>query len=69
MGFTQVILTICALSNPTYCEDRHLQIAWNGSPEQCGMAQMVIAAWIGDHPDWTVKRWICDYPDKRKRDI
>jgi hypothetical protein len=69
MGLTQIIMTICALSNPLYCEDRHLQLAWNGSPQQCGMAQMAIAAWIGDHPDWTVKKWTCDFPDKRKRDI
>ena len=33
------------------------------------MAQPYIAAWIGDHPEWTVKKWTCDYPDKRKQDI
>jgi hypothetical protein len=69
MGYIEVILTICAVSNPTNCEDRRFPFAWNGSPAQCAMAQPAIAAWIGDHPDWIVKRWSCDYPDKRKQDI
>jgi hypothetical protein len=69
MEFAQIILTVCALSNPSNCEDRRLSFEWNGTSQQCGMAQTAIAAWIGDHPDWTVKKWTCDYPGKRKQDI
>jgi len=32
-------------------------------------AQPYIAQWIGDHPAWVTKRWTCDYPGSRKRDI
>jgi hypothetical protein len=69
MGYIEVILTVCALSNPVNCEDRRLRLNWDGTPRQCAMAQPYIAAWIGDHPEWTVKKWTCDYPDKRKQDI
>jgi hypothetical protein len=33
------------------------------------MAQPFIAEWVGDHPQWTVRKWTCDYPDKHKQDI
>jgi len=68
MGFIEVILTVCAIANPVNCEDKRLQFAWDGSPRQCAMMQMPIAAWIGDHPEWIVRRWSCDVPDKRKQD-
>jgi hypothetical protein len=69
MGLIEVILTVCAVSNPTACGDRRFQFAGNGSPSQCAMVQPSIAAWIGDHPDWTVKEWSCGDPGKRKQAI
>ena len=69
MGYVEVILTVCALANPLNCEDRRLQFVWDGTPQQCAMAQPYIASWIGDHPAWTVKKWTCSYPEKRKQEI
>lgn len=70
MGLIEIVVTVCAVANPANCEDRHLQFAWEGSLQQCVMtAQPYIAEWIGQHPAWTARKWICDYPDKHKQDI
>jgi hypothetical protein len=66
----EIILTVCAISNPAYCEDKYLQFAWDGSLNQCMIAaQPYIAQWIGDHPQWTATKWTCEYPGHEKRKI
>ena len=66
----EIILTVCAIANPTYCEDKYLQFAWEGSLSQCMMgAQPYIAQWIGNHPQWTATKWTCEYPGHYKRKI
>ena len=65
MGFIELILTVCAVSQPTQCEDQHLRFASSGSLNQCVMsAQPYIAQWIGEHPKWMAVRWRCDLPGK-----
>ena len=62
MGFIEIVLTVCALSAPDYCEDQHLQVATQISLNQCAMtAQPYIAQWIIDHPKWSAVRWHCEY--------
>jgi hypothetical protein len=66
----EIILTVCAIANPSNCEEKDLQYAWEGSIQQCMMtAQPYIAEWIGQHPAWQVTKWSCDYPGSRKRKI
>jgi hypothetical protein len=66
----EIILTVCAIANPSNCEEKDLQYAWEGSIQQCMMAaQPYIAHWIGQHPAWFVTKWSCDYPGSRKRKI
>jgi hypothetical protein len=66
----EIILTVCAIANPSNCEEKDLQYAWEGSIQQCMMAaQPYIAEWIGQHPAWFVTKWSCGYPDSRKRKI
>ncbi|HLN08210.1 MAG TPA: hypothetical protein VK281_04515 [Xanthobacteraceae bacterium] len=62
MGLIEVILTVCAVSQPTQCEEQHLLFGGTGSLDQCAMnAQPYIAQWIGDHPKWMAVRWRCSY--------
>ena len=64
----EVIVTVCALAQPTQCEDQHLQYAWQGSLRQCAMsAQPYLAQWINQHPKWTVVRWRCEVPHTREK--
>jgi hypothetical protein len=63
MDFIELILTVCAVAQPTLCQDQHLQFAWSGSPRQCAMAAPpYIAQWIGEHPKFRAVRWHCAYP-------
>jgi hypothetical protein len=67
MGIVELIMTVCAASQLSLCEERHLQFAWNGSLRQCTAgAQPYIAQWAGEHPNWVPVRWHCDYPGKQK---
>ena len=46
MGLIELILTVCAATQPNMCEDRHFQFAFNGSLQQCAAgAQPYIAQW------------------------
>jgi hypothetical protein len=67
MGAIVLVLTVCAIAQPTLCEDEHLQFSGNSSPTQCAMAAPpYIAQWIGEHPKWTAVRWHCEYPGQNK---
>ena len=67
MGLVELVLTVCAIAQPTACEEQHLEFALSGSLAQCTMAAPpYIAQWIGEHPKWTAVRWHCDYPGKNK---
>jgi hypothetical protein len=69
-GMIEIILTVCAIANPSNCEEKYLQFAWQGSIRQCMMAaQPYIAEWIGRHPEWMARKWSCDYPGHEKRNI
>jgi hypothetical protein len=67
-GFIEIVVTVCAIAQPSLCDDKHLQFVWEGSLKQCVMAaQPYIARWIGDHPQWVVKSYHCDYPGRQDK--
>jgi hypothetical protein len=68
MDFVEIVIVVCAIAQPNHCEDKHLQLAWQGSLRQCVMAaQPYIAQWIGDHPQWAVKEYHCEFPRARNK--
>jgi hypothetical protein len=68
MGMIEVVMTVCALSQPSQCEEQHLQFAWQGSVAHCVMnAQPYLAQWINEHPKWSVARWHCEVPHPREK--
>ena len=68
MNMIEVIMTVCALANPSQCEEQHLQYAGQGSLRQCTMsAQPYMAQWINEHPKWSIVRWRCDVPHSREK--
>jgi hypothetical protein len=64
MNFVQLILTVCAISQPTACDERRLTLETEtGSARNCVMQAMpYIAQWAGEHPNVTVTRWRCVPP-------
>jgi hypothetical protein len=68
MNLIELIVTVCAVAQPTACEEARLQFTWNGSLQQCAMAAPpYIAQWIGEHPKWNAVRWHCEYPHTRDK--
>ena len=65
MGMLELVVTVCAIAQPTLCEDQHLQFEAGASLTRCAMAAPpYIAQWIGQHPKWTAVRWHCELPRK-----
>lgn len=59
----QIIMLVCKLAQPDVCEEQHIEFAFQGTLRQCtSTAQIYIAQWVGEHPQWTVKKYRCDYP-------
>ncbi len=71
MGLMELILTVCALAQPTSCEETSLAFVDQGeSLMQCAMsAPPTIAQWVGQHPTRFVAKWRCGYPDKEGHDL
>jgi hypothetical protein len=63
MGLVQLILTVCTLTQPASCEERHLSFFEEGSLVQCiSRAPPAIAEWANSHPGRKVVKWRCSYP-------
>ena len=63
MGFVELILTVCTLTEPASCEERHLSFVDEGSLVQCmSQAPPAIAEWANSHPGRKVVKWRCSYP-------
>jgi hypothetical protein len=63
-----IVMMVCKLAQPEMCEQQHIQFAFQGSLQQCTFtAQLYIAQWAGEHPQWTVKNFHCEYPHSDDR--
>jgi hypothetical protein len=63
MSLIAIVFTVCALAHPDQCREERLAFAWRVSLRECVMsAQPYLAQWIGEHPQWSVKRYHCEYP-------
>jgi hypothetical protein len=66
----ELILTVCALSAPSQCEEQRLQFVSQGSVMQCMMqAPPYIAAWSEEHPAARVASWRCAFPGEAAQKI
>jgi hypothetical protein len=57
----ELLLAVCLIDEPAKCRNVNLTYASDSvTPMQCFMqAQPEIAKWIGEHPQWKVKRYTC----------
>ncbi len=63
----ELVLTVCAVAQPSTCRDQRVLLDSDTTPWQCTMsAPPFIAKWGSEHPDWFVQRWTCQYPKKEK---
>jgi hypothetical protein len=67
MGMIELIVSVCVLSHPDQCQEKHLGFASSMSLRQCVMsAQPYLAQWINEHPQWLIVRWRCEHPGSRE---
>lgn len=57
----ELAMLVCLTNSPTHCKDVALNYSADSiTPMQCLMqAQIEIAKWIGEHPNWRVERYSC----------
>ena len=68
MNAITLIVTVCAVSSPSTCEERNLVFSSDFSLRQCVMAaQPYIAQWVAEHPSWTAVKWRCEYPHAKEK--
>jgi hypothetical protein len=66
MGFVELVITVCAISQSNICQNQHMQLGGTDSLERCAMAAPpYIARWIGEHPKWKAVRWHCEVPGRK----
>jgi hypothetical protein len=64
----QIVMMVCKLAQPDICEEQHIQFAWQGSLRRCTMeAQVYIAQWASEHPQWEIKNFHCENPSVRDK--
>lgn len=65
VDLVDLVLTVCALGDPTDCRTEHLYFESRGSLVQCMvLAPAEIAKWSEEHPELKVTRWTCTFPDE-----
>lgn len=57
----ELVVAVCMIDHPSECKDVNLNFeADNVTPMQCMMnGQVEMAKWIGEHPNWVIKKWRC----------
>lgn len=64
MPFVDLILAVCLISQPTNCREEHLYFESHGSLTRCLMeAVPTMAKWAGEHPEWRITRFHCEWVD------
>lgn len=58
----ELVVAVCMIDEPTRCKDVNLALEGVSvrMAAQCMMqGQFRMAEWVGDNPNWQIKRWSC----------
>jgi len=57
----ELVFAACLIEQPSQCKEVYLNFEGASvTPQQCMMSgQLEMAKWIGDHPNWWIKKWRC----------
>lgn len=70
MGFIELIVTVCSITHPAICNDRHLQFSSQESLRACAAnAEPYMAQWAGEHPGLRIVKWHCAYPNQEQQSL
>ncbi len=64
MPIVDLILAVCLIREPASCREEHLYFESHGSLTHC-MAEAIptMAKWAGEHPQWRITRFHCEWVD------
>jgi hypothetical protein len=63
MDMVDLVVIVCALTNPGACQERHLLFQSSGSLRACMVqAEPWLAQWAGEHPSLRIAKWHCAWP-------
>lgn len=64
----QIVMMVCRLAQPDMCEEQRLPFAGQETLQRCAMAaQIYIAQWAGEHPQWEIRNFRCENAGTRDR--
>ena len=57
----ELVVAVCLVDHPSQCKDVYLNFEGSSVTPQQGMmnGQIETAKWIGEHPNWIIKKWRC----------
>ncbi len=59
----EIVFAVCMIDQPSRCKDVTLNFeaeVESVTPQQCEMqGQIAMAGWVGEHPNWSIKKWRC----------
>jgi hypothetical protein len=57
----ELVVAVCMIDQPSRCKDVKLNFENAGmTASQCVMTgQIEMAKWIGEHPNWVIRKWHC----------
>jgi hypothetical protein len=59
----ELLVVACLILQPTRCEEFPVPFLDSMGLTACMHAgQLHLAEWVGEHPDWRVRRWTCGLP-------
>jgi hypothetical protein len=62
----ELLFTACLIADPSACEERSMTFVAQPSPVACLVqAPPELAAWVGQHPAFTIAAWHCEDPARR----
>ena len=64
----ELVALVCLIAEPAACRDQAVAAAAVATPFQCLMgAQVELAKWAVEHPEWRVKGWKCQRAGRMAR--
>jgi hypothetical protein len=64
MGSVALVILACLAKEPSRCETFHLPFEEEMNAVSCvWRAQLRVAQWAGEHPDWSIQRFACELPE------
>jgi hypothetical protein len=64
MELVEFVILACLLKDPSHCEAFRIPFQAEMNMAQCvWQSQLHAVHWAGEHPEWTIRRFSCRFPE------